>query len=501
MKLKYIIVAIITSLSFTSCMDMDIDNMNNPDTDLVLGDGDAVKALTGGLFKTWFGALHDNYWALDKRTETPGHVLWYLSDNGTTSWANHGAYDLGMEPRVAYNNTPTYSRRELTESYYKNVASVATSAVDVLTAIEGGVEIGKNGEETQMVRAFAKFVQGISNGYLGLMFDKSFPVRTKEDFDNLEFVSYQEMLNIGVSQLEEVVAICESNQFVLPEVWIPGANYSNVELGELANSFIARLLVYGPRNKAQDDATDWAKVLMHAEKGIQQDLAPISDGNWGSWRSQYINNTVRDGWGKIDMRIINMMDPNMPATFPESGDISELPNNGLATSDDARLLTDFSYDDKNDKPERGYYRWSSYRYKRLDNIAVSDYGPGEAITEFRKAENDLFIAEAKLRNGDIAGAADIVNAGTRVTRGELPEVAVEEQVVKEAIWYERNIELVLLGVGVNFFDMRRNDLLQQGTLLHFPFPAQQLQLLGLPFYTFGGTEGVPGEDYSIGGWK
>lgn len=502
MKLKNILFLIVTFFSLSSCMDMkmDIENINNPDTEIVLGDADAVKALAGGLFKTWFGAHHDPYWALDQRTETPGHVLWYMADNGTTSWANFGSYDLAMEPRTAYDNTPTYSRRMLTEAYYKNVVSVATSCADVINVIDNGTQIGKDGKDTEMVLAFTKFVQGISNGYLGLMFDKAFPIRTIEDYNNNEFFPYQDMVEIGVNQLEEAIAICESSTFILPELWIPGKTYTNVELGQLAHSFVARLLVYSSRNKEQDNNVNWATVLYHAQNGIQTDLAPIGDGVWGSWRSYYITQTVKDTWGKIDMRIVNMLDPNMPATFPESGEFSDLPNNGEATSADARLDTDFQYDNKGDKPERGYYRWSSYRYKRFDDF-IAVQGLGMSITEFRKAENDLFIAEALLRTGDIQGAANVVNAGTRVTRGNLPEIAADENAVKEAIWYERNIELVLVGVGVNFFDMRRNDMLQKGNLLHFPVPAQQLQLLGEAFYTFGGIDGVPGEDYSIGGWK
>ena len=497
MKIKYIILAMVSIMSITSCMKMDIDNLNNPDTSVVLGDPDAVKALTGGLFKTWFGANHDPYWALDQRTETPGHVLWYMSDNGTTSWANFGAFDLAVEPREAYTNTPTYSRRMLTEAYYKNVVSVATSCVDVISVIDNGMEIGKNGEDTDMVIAMSNFVLGISNGYLGLMFDKAYPIRSVKDYENNETSTYQEMVNIGISQLEETIAICENpnTSFTLPETWIPGSKYTNVELGELAHSFIARLMVYAPRNKSQDNSTDWSQVLFHAEKGIQMDLAPMGDGVWGSWRSYYITQTVQDGWGKIDMRLVNMMDPSMPSTYPD-GDVSL----GVATSADARLLTDFQYDPKNDKPERGYYRWSNYRYKRFDDF-ITGGSLGKPIIEFRTAENELFIAEAKLRTGNIQGAADDINAGTRTTRGNLPAVTANEQDVKDAIWYERNIELVLVGVGVNFFDMRRNDLLQKGNLLHFPLPAQQLQLLGLPYYTFGGTDGVPGEDYSVGGWK
>ena len=498
MKLKYILVAS-AFLSLMSCMDMDIDNMNNPDTEVVQSNPEAMQAMVGGLFKIWFGIGQDASYSYS--TETPARAMWYMADGGTTYWANFGAVDLSMEPREAFINEPTYPYHWVAEAYYKNTLSVLTSATDAVGAIDNGMQFGKNGEDTPMVLAMSKLVQGLSNGYMGLVYDKTFIINTTDDYANMTLSPYADAVKVGIKQLEEVIDICEKNTFDIPGTWIPGDTYSNLEIAELAHSYIARLAVYSPRNKTQNDAIDWSFVLLHAEKGISKDFAPLGDGVTGSWKSYYHMKTADAGWGKTDMRVINLMDNNMPSTFPESGLIADLPNDGLATSADARLLTDFQYDPDNKKPERGYYRWSSYRYKRLDDYILAN-GVNMRIIEFRKAENDLFIAEAKLNLLDVAGAAAVINAGTRSTRGNLPDVdASDATAVADAIWYERNIELVLTGLGVEFFDMRRNDLLQKGTMLHFPIPAQQLQLIPLPFYTFGGDKGVAGEDYSIGGWK
>jgi hypothetical protein len=55
--------------------------------------------------------------------------------------------------------------------------------------------------------------------------------------------------------------------------------------------------------------------------------------------------------------------------------------------------------------------------------------------------------------------------------------------------------------------MRKENLLQPGTPLHYPIPETQLDIMLMDYYTFGGTEGRPGEpegapgiDYSVGGW-
>ena len=57
------------------------------------------------------------------------------------------------------------------------------------------------------------------------------------------------------------------------------------------------------------------------------------------------------------------------------------------------------------------------------------------------------------------------------------------------------------GMGLGFYEMRGKDLLEPGTLLHFPIPGAALDAAGIPYYTFGGSTGTPGEDYSTGGWR
>ena len=47
----------------------------------------------------------------------------------------------------------------------------------------------------------------------------------------------------------------------------------------------------------------------------------------------------------------------------------------------------------------------------------------------------------------------------------------------------------------------QENLLQKGTLLHFPVPGKSLESIPAPLYTFGGTQGLAGEDYSNIGWR
>jgi hypothetical protein len=56
-------------------------------------------------------------------------------------------------------------------------------------------------------------------------------------------------------------------------------------------------------------------------------------------------------------------------------------------------------------------------------------------------------------------------------------------------------------MGLAFFEMRGRDDLQAGTPLHFPVPGEVLLSGGFDIYTFGGSTGTAGEDYSISGWR
>ena len=496
MKFLHKIILIFAVINmFTGCNKLDVKNINNPDRDHVLSSPEGLKALAGSLFNQWFRTEQHNL-------DSPGPSMWVMADWGTVTFANYGCVDLSKEPRVFYNNTPSYRYHRNIRNYWRNMYSVLSSANDVLTGINKGIEIGENGEETPMVKGMAYMMQGLANGYIGLVFDKAYPSDETTDLEHLEATSYTVSIEMAIDQLEKAIDIFDNNQFTLPQEWMT-RSFTNEDLSKIAHSFIARLMVYSARNQSQTDAVDWQAVLEHTEAGITDDFAIDGDGNgsdrkWMSWLKYYM---ARPSWGKVDMRVINMLDPNQPAHWPEAG-LSALPNDGIMNSPDHRATTDFAYNSNNNRPERGTYRWSTYRYTRFDDyIQAHFFAP---VILMRKTENDLLKAEALTHLNRFTEAAAIINAGTRVTRGQLPPVAANNgNAVIDAIFYERTMELPLTGMGIEYFDMRRRDMLQDGSLLHFPVPAQQLEILQEPFYTFGGIDpqyGIPGEDVAVNGW-
>lgn len=495
MKRIYILLFLFI-LGFSACEKfLDVEYDNKPDREKVLSKPDDVYGLASGLFFNWYYNQYYSY------TYSPVMAMWTMADQGTSSWLNGGMFDLSSEPREAFDNSEEYDWKLITQTYYQKMYADLSQANDILYVVKNGMEIGEldadgKGADTEMVRAFSYFIQGVTLGYIGLTFDQGFVVtENTEDPASAEAVPYKTLVDSAIASLNKCIQVCNNNSFTVPDDWINGSSYSNNELSQLANSFAARFLTYCPRNASENAQTDWAKVLTYANNGIQKDLAPYMDNV--TWFNNFFHYTVsRDNWVRIDARIINMLDPSYPYRYP---DLSSEPAPGEASSADARLLSDFTYNSVcNFHPERGYYHFSNYEYTRYPySFSNPDY-----VVDFSVTENDLIKAEALFHTGAKNTAIDIINAGSRVTRGNLPPIdyTISDADFLKALFYERDIELIMTGYGIAYFDMRRRDMLQIGTPLHFPIPAKELNVMYMPLYTFGGVENADGINTSNGGW-
>lgn len=489
-NLSRLIYAVLPTLFLvSSCQDFETDlevpNLEHPNDEILASDPVALEATAGNLLNSWFMTVHS--------TESPGAAFQTMADVSTASYGNFGMRDLSSEPRVAFNNSSGYSN-DVTNSYFNSLYSLLTDANTLVGAVESGTEF----DDPAMIEMMGKFGQALSVGYLALVFDRVW-LYDNEGAITLENetgeVTYATAMEYALGKLDEAIAIADANSFSLPEGWLPGVVASSEKMSQFMNSMGARMMVGNLRNSAQKSGLDWSKVIQYVDNGITEDFSILMDDI--TWYS-LIPHTylVYPGWGRVDMRVIHMMDPNTPDYWTD--DINTLPE---STSVDARLASDYEYLASNAfSADRGKYHFSTYRYAGLNNYISNWTVP---VTEYTKSESELYKAEALLHvgGGDAAAAAAIVNAGTRTTRGELPDVPADPIAVYDAIHYERVVEFAYTGMGISFFEMRKEDLLQQGTLLHFPVPGKALDAIPEPYYTFGGTEGVPGEDYSIGGWR
>ena len=498
MKFSKIILSffVITLVSISCKKDLlDVANGNEPDFKKVYSSGEDVANVTSGLWNTVFQGMHS--------AGGMEPMLAVAADHATCSWGNFGMRDNSYEPRNnAWDNAPSYSNAGLTNYPYSQFYSAINTASLVIKAMDAGLKIN-GGADNDMIKAFAKFNMGVAYGYLALMYDKSFIVDEKTTVpQELSAASkYQDVAAASIKYLNEAIAL-SSGTFTIPAEWLgTPAAYSNTEFKKLCNTMAAKIIANMPRNQTELNAADWVKVKSYADAGITSDFTIVMDGT-NKWYFEAGDYLTTGGWGRVDMYVVNMMDPSKQPNHWD--DSAAFPYPAESTNPtDKRLSTDFQYLKSNDfQAARGYYHFSNYRFSRYDDQYVNGIGPKPDVM---KAENDMLRAEARVYGSapDLAGAADIINAGTRVTRGKMAPVAAVKADLIAAIHHERNVEMFTTGTGIQFFAMRKLNLLQKGTPLHYPLPAKILQTLGTPtpFYTFGKVEKADGLNTSNGGWR
>lgn len=465
--------------------DLSITNLNDPDTKRAFSTPADVQSLMKTSLRDWFVANQD---------VNPNLAFVVMADALTCSYGNFGMRFNSNEPRIAYANATTSGDVSVAEAPWENNYQALGEANDALNAIKAGLDLGNEG-----YAALGMFVQGGTLGNIALIYDQGFvidettPVPAPPDF-----VPYQQVADAAVAKFDAVIAATNGATWdALPEDVLPGQDVTPAYLNALANTMAARILAYTPRTAAENDAVDWARVASYASKGISAGPDPFDfgvDGDGGNvWDAEYATYANYDAWLRVDMRVIHELIPSEPDRFPSCNYVTPEANTLPSASADHRLETDFIYIDEIPySVVRGCYHFSNWAHSRYWYQSWSSDNP---ITGFLPAilaaENDLLWAEGLARSGgDLTLASALVN-NTRVGRGELPPVAADKDAILAAIQYEQDIELMASGGGIQFYDRRRIDGLQPGTPLHLPVPASELEINGLPVYTFGGAPPNP----------
>ncbi|MFC1492336.1 hypothetical protein ACFL6O_00130 [candidate division KSB1 bacterium] len=422
---------------------------------------------------------------------------------------------FSWEPRTQWDNSPSNSHRGINQDPWYDNYEVLSNVNDGLNAIFNGLEIGSEGStDSERAITFARFCQGLSQGYLGLFFDKGFIVTEETDFYSARpaFVPYNQLMNTGLEHLEECIRLCSEYDFQLPPTWINGYSFTNDELAKLCHSFIARYMVHKARSNAEREAVDWELVLSHIDQGITEDFAPEGDDNMWWHPVQYSSNW--NGWYVVDNKLHGPSDTsdnykNWLTTSLENRTHFINYSTDRRVTGDISGTTDGKYFYYNERQflyaSRGTYVWSRYRFQRYDYQYPVAYGPMPHLT---KCEMDMLRAEAYLRGfggGTKADIAELINM-TRVQIGEMEPLDGTESELELWKWmcYEKRMETMM--TGISYYDYRGwADLtidgeyvvqVPEGTIIHWPVPGRELEILMEENYTFGGV-GQPGATYSV----
>ena len=492
-----------TALMFSAACstDLDISNPNNPDVERVISSPVDVVNLAHSSANAWYIAS----------TEREPTMMWAVTaDVLTMNFGNFGARFNNLEPRIAYNNTSAADDGLVASRFWDRNYGALGNANLAMTAFKAGIALPNNAAGTEAARHIAMFTQAATMSNLALAYDSAFVV----DEDTTKAIQggklpqlqrYSVVSAAALAKWDALIAATAGKTHVYAATVLPvQGGFNSQRLHRLANTWAALLMAYTPRTEAEAAAVNWAKVAAYAEKGIGTgsqgapfDFSILADNDL--WYSYLVLYGDYPSWMRVDMRVINMMDPTQPAKYTNfvppkaTGDNrinTDLRYMGSATErgEIGTLTRDTVIGD----PARGPYMMSPYQHKRYEYHAwhSATYATG-LVPYILAAESDLVRAEALIRtNTDLATAAELINK-TRVTRGgRTPATAADgAATLLEYVRYERMIELMV----TNNWDLFRHratpagkiGALQPGTIKHFPIPAKELEILGKPVYTYG----------------
>ena len=539
------------------CDSLNIGNPNAPDTKRALGDPATVQTIAVGAMRTWYlttqgGFGEDQYPALTLSVMARSHVaswnnfnirfytgcttgnwdVYTSATNGTCSTEQLGS----TYPRVEWQNNAASAQRTQIEAMWYGYYSSLSSANDVLRAIRRNGLVITDAGTTKMVETMAELAEALSLSGLALNYDQTFVVTDSTPLDAngkpiVTFTAATVARDTALNKLDQVIAAANANQFDVPGDFFgsPGVSYDNVKVAQIANTMAARLLAYMPRNATENAAVDWARVATYASHGISSGAAfnltfhQDACNTWCDFLKVWSNDMTTM---RVHTRVAHLMDP---ATQPDPWNIGQNSNpnspdkrlgdgtyRGVTAPGDTlgyefKILaaypdttgsggTDYvwSYDQENQRPDRGAWHMSAVGQVRYDSLTTCGDNPqGEATGEgdavmVLAAENDLLWAEGLIRqpSPDLANAALLINK-SRVGRGGLTPATAGDANLLDELQYEQDVELPGSNIAP-FYNQRRIDKLEPLTPHEMPVPAKELGVLQQAAYTCGGAANPDG---------
>lgn len=580
-------------LAAGSCKSLDVVNPNEPSS-TILTDPTVLESVAAGTMRSWFNA----YTVL----EGTG-VLSVQARTLSSSWNNgnmnfYSGVDINPSDTTAdpskwarttrsWQNDLSAAGRTSIEVEWFGMYSTLSSANDALKGIRvNKIDIGGAGR-TKRAETIAQLMQAASLMVIALNYDQGYYLDETIDLTKpevlaaLKRIPRRALRDSALKKLDAAIALADANSFTTESGWANGVKYTNTDISRIANTMAAMLEAWYPRDDAETNAAgvvDWAKVESYASKGMSSGgdstyFALVGDG-CSAWCQDMMPWFTDYSSGRISTRVAHFLDPVTQVDPYPLGVGSPQPNSpdarmgdgsfGDASLEDvfgnvpktSKAGTDFAWSSAGEifRPDRGYYHQSNIGIIRWDASGVeasngqwAGFGYSPVITPMM---NDLLWAEAKLRQGDAAGAATLIDK-SRVGRGKLSSASLvvgtpgspsdgpcmsNGKLAKDGtpctLWsellYEYEIELLQMGPAP-YWNQRRlpvvlataweratgcrkpatgctvnpNTIFDgpryiQGLLpdtpREMPVPAKELAIKGEAFYTFGGPQPPKGSE-------
>lgn len=535
--LKHLVVGSLLIFGAAACADLDVVNPNAADASRALSTPGDVLSLIGGAYNSWFSG---NY-----AYAGPGMLLSNAAFQHNAPWANSGMEKYGRLPRVGFINSISdgdYSNA--TRPWFYSYRAIAAAADGLKSLDNPDIADELTADELGSARAFGKFVQGMAHATVAVLFQEGFVVdETTDLLEAQESIPHDELMAVAMGYFDQAISLSSGASWTLEESWMKAA-LSGPELARVAHSMKARYQAADARTPAERAALNWSGIVADIDAGISSDFVAYYDdyGGW-SWDAggygtyygwsqaayfiwgmadqggdyQTWNSTALDSKSHtIDGNEILIVTPDL--RFPQGATVAEQRESQSAYArygDKPYFRVNYESESGGTwaRPDRGKWRWSWYKHNRYEGYwMLEDFN----IKEILMVEMDLLRAEARYRQGDMGGAAAIINV-TRTAAGldatnaaganadcvpKLPNGSCGD--LWEMLKWEKRIETAFTGpfaVGF-FFDSRGWGDLWKDTWVELAIPCAEAQVLQiLPCTTTGGPGGEGAAPLSTYQWN
>jgi hypothetical protein len=519
---KSLAVLALVGVATVGCVDLEVVNPNAADQERALNTPGDIEALVAG----GYGTL----WSAHSANSGPGPILMTMANAHSATAANFGMVEFSGWPRVPAQNrsADVYSSQNSQNAWtwiYRSISSV----VEGLRILDGG-EVTLPAAELRRAQAYGYFVLGVAHGSASILYDKGYIYDPTMTVDDVELHDYMAVNQAAMNYFDRAIQEASGGSFELPAPWM-SREVSSQELVQMAYSNRARYRANVARTPAERAAVNWNAVISDVDNGLPDGWDVTITSGSGFSSGTYVNIFRFGPWGQLSYQVLGMADqagqyqdwisrnpderhPNLSPDQTSQPFLIQTPDNRFPTGttiaeQQANRGTKWEVTTRGGgfgaqwaRPDRGTFRWSYYRTWIHDQWQ-SNAANRTTHPDITRAEMQLLKAEGLYRNGDLAGAAAIVNefrteAGLNATDAagtntscvpRLPNGSCGD--LFEMLKWEKRLETQYSGLhhATWYFDSRGWGDLAQGSFLQIPMPERELELLGLPVYTFGGIGG------------
>ena len=496
-------------IGMAGCVDLDVQNLNDPDAARALATPGDVESLIAGGYDAWLRCL----WYA-------GPTMWMSNASGehVAPWGNAGMEQYARIPRIpTLNNSGDSNVGTLTQCWYQSYRAIAAIRDGLKQIADGAVDLGADGNER--AQAYGRYMQGVAHATVALLYDSGFVYDETIDPTTVVLQDYNAVAQAALGYLDDAITLASGASFTIPETWM-SQEVTAATIVQLAHSWKASLRANLARTPAERQAADWAAITADANAGVTADWDNVSQ----CWPHVFCDEAVEyrsfPGWQMLNNWVAGMADQsgnyqawiNTP-TLDKLAFIMQTPDTRFPQgADEATQLANpgeyYTMNQGNDgtriwsRPDRGTWRWSYYYITKepFYSNGLNDQGSLPSMTV---REMKALVAEAAYYGGNMGAVAAFVNE-TRPLHGlnatdaagantdcvpKLPNGTCGD--LWEMFKWEKRLETHFAGPLRSgwYFDGRGWGDLMEGTILQLPVPYREMQLLGQNPYDLGGVGG------------